>query len=38
LCIFTGLTLEKPQGKSELERRFLQPLARRIFDGYPDLA
>ena len=38
LCIFTGLTLEKPHGKSELERRFLQPLSRRIFDGYPDLA
>jgi acyl-CoA hydrolase len=38
LCIFTGLTLEKPRGKSELERRFLEPLSRRLFDGYPDLA
>jgi acyl-CoA hydrolase len=38
LCIFTGLTLEKPRGKSELERRFLKPLSRRIFDGYPDLS
>src|SRR5947209_6158871 len=38
LCIFTGLTLEKPRGKSELERRFLEPLSRRIFGGYPDLA
>jgi acyl-CoA hydrolase len=38
LCIFTGLTLEKPHGKSELERRFLEPLSRRIFGGYPDLA
>src|SRR3954462_3413498 len=38
LCIFTGLTLEKPRGKSELERRFLEPLSRRIFDGYPDLS
>jgi acyl-CoA hydrolase len=38
LCIFTGLTLEKPHGKSELERRFLEPLSQRIFDGYPDLS
>src|SRR5437763_13074589 len=38
LRIFTGLTLEKPRGKSELERRFLEPLSRRVFDGYPDLA
>ncbi len=38
LCIFTGLTLEKPRGKSELERRFFEPLSRRLFDGYPDLS
>jgi acyl-CoA hydrolase len=38
LCFFTGLTLEKPRGRSELERRFLEPLSRRIFDGYPDLS
>jgi acyl-CoA hydrolase len=38
LCIFTGLTLEKPHGKSELQRRFLEPLSQRIFDGYPDLS
>src|SRR5262245_34946245 len=38
LTIFTGLTLQAPQGKSELERRFVEPLARRIFAGYPPLA
>jgi len=38
LRIFTALTLEKPRGKSELERRFLQPLTERIFAGYPELA
>ncbi len=38
LRIFTALTLEKPRGKSELERRFLQPLTERLFAGYPELA
>ncbi|MDI1287139.1 MAG: acetyl-CoA hydrolase/transferase C-terminal domain-containing protein [Reyranella sp.] len=38
LSIFTGLTLEKPRPKLDLERRFLGPLSRRLFDGYPDLA
>jgi acyl-CoA hydrolase len=38
LCIFTGLTLEKPHGRSELERRFLEPFSKRLFGGYPDLA
>src|SRR5215831_14004032 len=38
LRIFTALTLEKPRGKSELERRFLGPLVERLFGGYPDLA
>lgn len=37
LTIFTGLTLEPPTPKSELERRFLQPLVERIFAGYPPL-
>jgi hypothetical protein len=38
LRIFTALTLEKPRGKSLLERRFLEPLSQRLFGGYPDLA
>ena len=37
LHIFTALTLTRPHGKNELERRFLEPLAQRIFDGYPEL-
>jgi acyl-CoA hydrolase len=38
LRIFTALTLEKPRGKGELERRFLGPFAERVFAGYPELA
>jgi len=38
LHIFTALTLSRPHWKNELERRFLQPLTERLFDGYPDLA
>ena len=38
LRIFTALTLEKPRAKGGLERRFVEPLAERIFGGYPDLA
>jgi acyl-CoA hydrolase len=38
LRIFTALTLEQPRLKSELERRFMQPVADRLFGGYPDLA
>ncbi len=38
LRIFTALTLEKPQPSSELERRFLGPIAERCFGGYPELA
>jgi len=38
LHIFTALTLARPRWKSELERRFLEPLAERLFSGYPDLA
>src|ERR1700733_12063603 len=37
LTIFTALTLEKPRAKSELERRFLAPIAQRVFAGYPAL-
>src|ERR1700746_3699927 len=38
LRIFTALTLETPRAKSDLERRFLAPLAERLFAGYPQLA
>jgi acyl-CoA hydrolase len=38
LTIFTALTLEAPRAKSELERRFLDPLSQRLFAGYPPLA
>lgn len=37
LKIFTALSLERPVGKSELERHFLAPLAERVFADYPDL-
>jgi acyl-CoA hydrolase len=38
LHIFTALTLGKPRPSSELERRFLGPIAERCFGGYPELA
>ncbi len=38
LHIFTALTLEKPRPRRELERRFVGPVAERVFGGYPDLA
>jgi acyl-CoA hydrolase len=38
LRIFTALTLEKPRGKGDLERRFVGPIAERLFAGYPELA
>ncbi len=37
LTIVTALSLEKPTGKSELERHFLEPLVARVFGDYPDL-
>jgi acyl-CoA hydrolase len=37
LTIFTALTLEAPRAKNELERRFLDPVAQRVFAGYPVL-
>ncbi len=37
LTIFTALTLEPPRTTNELERRFLDPVARRAFGGYPAL-
>jgi acyl-CoA hydrolase len=38
LSILTGLTLARPRGKSELERRLVDPMAARIFGGGPDPA
>ena len=37
LRIVTALSLEKPVGKSDLERHFLEPLVERVFGDYPDL-
>lgn len=37
LKIITALSLEKPAGKSELEKHFLGPLVDRVFGDYPDL-
>ncbi len=37
LKILTALTLEAPTPGSELERRFLEPIAERYFAGYPPL-
>mgnify|MGYP000857581670 FL=1 len=37
LKIVTALPLEKPQGKSELEKRVLQTIVPKLFDGVPDL-
>jgi acyl-CoA hydrolase len=37
LTIFTALTLEAPRAKTELERRFLDPISARLFTGYPPL-
>jgi acyl-CoA hydrolase len=37
LKIFTALTLDKPKGESLLEKRFLEPMAERVFGDYPDL-
>lgn len=36
LKIFTALALEKPKGHTELEKRFLKPLADRVFAGVPE--
>src|SRR5579859_5710581 len=37
LRLVTALSLERPKGKSELERRFLDPFAARVFGDYPEL-
>jgi acyl-CoA hydrolase len=38
LKIVTALTLETPHATNELHRRFIEPIAERLFAGYPDLA
>ncbi|MET3528696.1 acetyl-CoA hydrolase/transferase C-terminal domain-containing protein [Phenylobacterium koreense] len=38
LQIFSALTLEPPQPKTDLERRFLGPVIERTMGGYPALA
>ena len=35
LQIFSGLTLEAPNGRSDLEARFIEPLAKRLFGDWP---
>lgn len=35
LTILSALTLEIPRGKSELEKRFIDPVSERLFKGYP---
>ena len=37
LTIVTALSLRKPTGGSDLERRFIEPLAARVFGNYPEL-
>ena len=37
LRLVTALSLERPTGKSELEKRFLEPFAARVFGDYPEL-
>ncbi len=36
LRIITALTLEKPKGHTDLEKRFLVPLSDRVFAGVPE--
>ena len=37
LRLVTALSLERPDGKSDLERRFMRPFAARVFGDYPEL-
>ena len=37
LRLVTALSLERPKGRVELERRFLDPFAARVFGDYPEL-
>jgi acyl-CoA hydrolase len=38
LTIITALSLRKPRWHSDLERRFIEPFAQRVFGDYPELA
>lgn len=38
LRILTALSLEKPQARSDMEKRFLGPFVERVYGDYPDLA
>jgi len=38
LTIVTALSLRKPRWHGDLERRFIEPFARRVFGDYPELA
>lgn len=37
LTIITALSLRAPRGRSDLERRFIDPFSRRVFGNYPEL-
>ena len=37
LTIVTALSLRAPRGHSDLERRFIEPISRRLFGDYPEL-
>ncbi len=37
LILCTALSLEKPKGASDLEKKFLGPFVERLFDGYVEL-
>ena len=37
VTLVTALSLNRPRGRSDLERRFLEPLVARVFGDYPDL-
>lgn len=37
LWIITALSLDKPHGRSLIERRFLGPFAERVFGSYPNM-
>jgi acyl-CoA hydrolase len=37
LTILSALTLETPRGRSTLQKRFIDPLRSRLFEGYPEL-
>ncbi|MBT8080453.1 MAG: acetyl-CoA hydrolase [Gammaproteobacteria bacterium] len=35
LTIFSGLSLEAPRGRSDMEKRFLEPLVDRLYSAWP---